>query len=248
MRVRRKKNTQKRAARRKKKFSSGPTTKVAKGYEAVRELKPKRRTTADKERELARIGVKPYKRPRKRTAKQKRRIATLYREFAEFTGRRRNFVIVTTNNKETLSKAEQSGMAVYGNHIYVHISRPGESVRLGRFMGERIISRTYYGKRERIFLGGADVFNRVIAKLQAKPLPPDQMITGAFFGGPTFHKAIYRDVNEFLNYINNQFVPHMPRGVKATPRNIARQRAQLLKNIAVVNIENPEFADDEEEN
>lgn len=208
-------------------------------------------TTAEKEKRLARIGIKPYKSKRKRTPAQRRKLEQLYGDFAEFASRgafksMRKFRIIRTTNKATLDKARKSGMAVYENSIYVHISRTTETARLGSFMGEKIIARTYYGKLERIFLGGADTFSRVVKKLQVKQLAPGQMITGAFFGGPTFHRAIYSNVGEFLNYLNNAFVPHLKAGQKPTKRNIARAKAALIKNIAIVQIENPEFEDDDE--
>lgn len=234
------------------KFKGGALEKVAKGFRAVKEaIFTTPVTIADKESRLAKIGIKPYKSKRKRTGAQKKKIEQLYADFAEFASRgafryREKFRIIRTANKATLSAAKKSGMAVYEHSIYVHVASSKESVRVGSFMGERIIARTYYGKLERIFLGGADVFDRVVKKLQKKKLKPGQMITGAFFGGPTFHRAIYANVAEFLNYINNSFVPHLAKGQKATKRNIARAKAALIKNIAVVQIENPEFEDDGE--
>lgn len=235
------------------KFRGGFTEKVAKGFRAVKSaIYTAPVSIADKESRLAKIGIKPYKSKRKRTPKQKKKIEQLYADFAEFASRgafryREKFRIIRTSNAATLSKAKKSGMAVYEHSIYVHVASSKESVRIGSFMGERIIARTYYGKLERIFLGGADVFNRVVGKLQKKKLKPGQMITGAFFGGPTFHRAIYSNVAEFLNYLNNAFVPHLSKGQKPTKRNIARAKAALIKNIAVVQIENPEFEDDEGE-
>lgn len=232
------------------KFKGGLTEKVAKGFRAVKgAIYTAPVSIADKESRLAKIGIKPYKSKRKRTPKQKKKIEQLYADFAEFASRgafryKEKFRIIRTANKTTLSAARKSGMAVYENSIYVHVAGSKESVRVGSFMGERIIARTYYGKLERIFLGGADVFDRVVKKLQKKKLKPGQMITGAFFGGPTFHRAIYANVAEFLNYINNSFVPHLAKGQKATKRNIARAKAALIKNIAVVQIENPEFEED----
>lgn len=151
-------------------------------------------------------------------------------------------------------RVKVKGKYVYERHrvtktrlnIYVHKAKGDESVKLSRFMGEQVIARTYYGKLERIFLGGADTFERVVRKLQAKPLAPGQMVTGAFFGGPTFHRAIYANVGDFLNYLNNQFVPHLGKGEKPTRRNVARAKAALIKNIAIVEITNPEFESDED--
>lgn len=255
--ARNKARAKRRAAKRgtivKKQFKSGPTQKVAKGFRAIREpIYTAPVSIADKESRLAKIGIKPYKSKRKRTAKQKKKIEELYGEFAEFASRgafryREKFRIIRTANKSTLNRARKSGMAVYGNSIYVHVASGKETARIGSFMGEKIIARTYYGKLERIFLGGADVFSRVVGKLQKKKLKPGQMITGAFFGGPTFHRAIYANVQEFLNYINNSFVPHLAQGQKPTKRNIARAKAALIKNIAVVQIENPEFENEGED-
>lgn len=226
-----------RAAR--KPFAGGLTQQVAKGYRAVKEFFARRpRTLKEKEKTLAKIGVKPFKRYRKRTEKQKRLISRLYSEFAEFTGRARHkFVIIHTAKKETLERARKSGMAVYGEHIYVHVAQRGETARLKHYMGETIIARTYYGKLERIFLGGASVFNRVVKKLETKKLPHGTFITGAFFGGPTFHKAIFETVGELVNYITNTFKPHLPQGVRPTKRNIAEAKKDLIKNIALVTIE-----------
>lgn len=224
------------------KFAGGLTTKVAKGYRALKEFFSAPVTTQQKAKALNKIGIRAPQPKRRPTKKQRRKIETLYEEYGEFArAPRGRFKIIATKSKDTLSKARKSGMAVYENKIYVHVARSSETVRARKFMGEKIIARTYYGKLERIFLGGADVFDRVVKKLRVKKLAPGQMITGAFFGGPTFHRAIYQNVGEFLNYLNNVFVPHMAKGTKPTKRNIARAKAALMKNIAVVEIENEEF-------
>lgn len=230
-------------------FKGGLTKQVAKGFKAVKNVFKQPKTPAQKETLLKKIGIEPIKKKKpgeKLTAYERKKINKTYAEFSEFISNgRQRFRIVKTTNQDTLNKARKTGMAVYGNSIYIHVAGPKETATIKKFMGEKIIARTYYGKTERIFLGGADTFDRVVNKLQTKKLKPTEFITGAFFGGPTFHKAIYPSVAAFLNYINNQFVPHLPEGTAATKRNIARAKADLIKNIAIVEIDDPQFAEDE---
>lgn len=225
-------------------FRGGVTSAVAKGYQAIREFLSKPRTIDDKRAALARIGIKPYKK-KTLNRKQQNRVKKIYAEFSEFAGTRQRFKIIRGASKAIRTKAEKSGMAVYDKSIYVHLSKKEKdgTAKLGKFMGEDIVARTYYGKKERIFLGGADTFNRVSKKLAGKKLKPGQYITGSFFGGPTFHRRVL-SIEEFLNYINNQFVPHMNAGQKATKRNIARARRDLIRNLAIVEVKHaPTIAD-----
>lgn len=224
-------------------FTGGVTASVAKGYRAVREFLSKPRTVDDKRAALARIGIKPYKR-KTLTRKQQSRVKQIYAEFSEFAGTRQRFKIIRGASKAIRTKAEKSGMAVYDKSIYVHLSKKEKdgTAKLGKFMGEDVIARTYYGKKERIFLGGADTFNRVSKKLAGKKLKPGQYITGSFFGGPTFHRRVL-SIEEFLNYINNQFIPHMPAGVRLTKRNIARARRDLIRNLAIVEVKHAPIVD-----
>lgn len=226
------------------KFTGGLTTAVAKGYKAVREFLSKPRTTDDKRAALARIGITPYKR-KKLNRKQQARVRKIYAEFSEFAGTRQRFKIIRGASKVVRDKAHKSGMAVYDKDIYVHLSKKEKdgTARVSKFMGEDVIARTYYGKKERIFLGGAQTFNRVAKKFEGKKLKPGQYITGSFFGGPTFHRRVL-SIEEFLNYMNNQFVPHMNRGQRPTKRNIARARRELIRNLALVEVKHaPTIAD-----
>lgn len=228
-------------------FTGGLTHQVAKGYRAIKEIAARPRSLRDKENALRRIGVSPYKgKYRKRTARQKRKISKLYSEFGEFTGRGPHKIIKGAR-PATLVKARKGGMATYDGNIYVHTASKTDTARMGKFMGETVIVRTYHGKTERVFLGGADVFDRVVKKLQVRKMKPGEMITGAFFGGPTFHKAIYQSVGELLNYLNNAFQTgkkwdhSKPIPQRKSARNVRQKNAALIKNIAIVTIDNPEF-------
>lgn len=229
------------------KFTGGTIKGAHPGYQTNKSYSRKTLTAQEKLKQLNKIKVKTgIKNSADLDRNERRRIARLYNKFSDFaTSPNSKITIIHSRSKHTLELAKQAGFAIQGKNIFVHKAGAGESVKVGRFMGERVLIRTEYGKTERIFIGGTEVFERVVRKLQTRKLKPSQQITGSFFGISSFRQS-FPDVGDFLNYMNNSFVPHMPNDVKPTKRNIAKHKKDLIKFVSIVEIDNPEFEDDDE--